>query len=269
MSQATGTRDIARKAIESTVNPAVWKKNGALVEELRKTIKGHRILKHPLIGAMDSGKFDKNALIKFHLEFGTAFAQIFTDTLLRAMFTCSQLEEDFGPLGKLSARFLLQMNMLDELGFTPSTKGEWEGSPHDAHYVKFNETLHEMGVNHKEVYFYQASKESRACRSTFEDNYNDHVLLTCVLATSESVFDKFAGPWARNVEKKTKVQVKGGYHDIHALTDDGTGIDDDHSDDLWVVFQQCVPSERYDEVRTLVTRWLDTWAKFADSLAKG
>jgi hypothetical protein len=261
-------RQAARQAIIQSVPKDIWAQNKAFMNELNKHIEGHRILKHPLIELMNKGTFDEKSIRQFHLEFGYAFAQIFTDAVLQAMGTCAQLERRLGPKGKMASRFMLQLNMLDELGFEqPDGKTQgYAGDPNESHYVKFHETLSQLGVTHENMLAYQASPFAIACRQTFESTYRDHVSLTCVLACAESCFDVFAGPWARNTGSKTKVKVEGGYHSIHVLDESGHGIDDEHSEDMWFVFCQAVTPDRYSEMRSNTHLWVDTWAKFADSL---
>jgi hypothetical protein len=266
--ESADPRQTARKAIIDSVPKGIWDQNRVFMNEMNKLIESHRILSHPLIALMNKGTFNENAIRRFHLEFGYAFAQIFTDAVLQAMGTCKQLERRLGPKGKMASRFLLQLNMLDELGFEqPDGKSEgYIGSPNESHYVKFHETLSQLGVSHEQMLAYQASPFAMACRQSFESTYSDHVALTCVLACAESCFDVFAGPWAKNTEAKTKVKVEGGYHSIHVLDEAGHGIDDAHSEDMWFIFCQAVTPDRYAEMRSNVQLWVDTWAKFADSL---
>ena len=262
-------RGAARTAICNSVDKDTWKKNRDFVKKVTSYIEGHRILKHPIVEMMNKATFDANAIKAFHLEFGYAFAQVFTDAVLRAMSTCAQLERRLGPKGKMASRFLLQINMLDELGFAPNAPGHdgWAGHPDNSHYVKFHETLEQLGVPHKELLAYKPSPFAIACRQTFESTYDDHVALTCMLACAESVFDVFAGPWARNTGSKTNVKVEGGYHSIHVLDNEGHGIDDDHSEDMWTVACQAITPDRYDEMFVNAQIWVETWCSFADALA--
>jgi len=61
----------------------------------------------PIIAALGTGKLDEAQLKGSHLEFRYAFAQTFTDALLRAMFLAHRLEPRLGAMGKVAARFLL------------------------------------------------------------------------------------------------------------------------------------------------------------------
>lgn len=260
-------RAIARKAIENSVIPALWAGNGEFINELRRSIAEHRIMRHPIIGQLESSNADLQAQQYFHLEFRHAFAQIFTDALIQTMVTCAQMEDSVGARGKVAARFLLQLNVLDELGFLPNTdKGsDYAGNPEMSHYVQFDDTLQQLGLSPEAVAGYTPSDAARACRATFEKQYSDHVGLSAIMATSETVFGAFSGPWARSVGVATSIDVSAGYHSIH-VEHDGKFIDDDHSEDAWYVFRQAIKPERYGAVSAQILAALETWAAFLDML---
>ena len=266
MYQLDNPRAVAREAILESVDPEVWKQNAKFSDELISMIAGHRLAEHPILSAMDSCQFDLEWLKFFHLEFSRAFAEIFTDSLVYAMATCSQIEPKLGPKGKVSARFLLQLNMLDELGFQPMVvdSGEYAGHPYLAHYVQFSETLSELGLSEEDVRSYQPSATSLAARASFEDYYDKHQELTCVLAVAETIFSKFAGPWSKNTGENANIDISKGYHSIHVEDDHGDFIDDEHSEDSWFVFRQAITSENYEDMRALVQKVLDIWAEQAD-----
>jgi len=268
MTDTNRPRQIARQAVQGSVAPDLWKKNRAFSEELKKTILSHRLVHHPLIGEMDSKTMSPAVAKMMHLEFGHAFAQIFTDSVVRAMFDCSQVEPRCLAVGKVGARFLLQLNLLDELGFVPgdATTGEYAGSPLLAHYVQFDEVTKSLGVSEAEKASYKPHKASVAARKSFEDQYGDYVLLTGVLAVAEQVFTKFAGPWARSTNRSAGVDISKGYHAIHVEDAEGGFLDDDHSEDSWYVFSQAVEPARYDELRKKVVNWLDVWAEYCDAM---
>jgi hypothetical protein len=261
-------RKTAREAIRQSVPSHLWEKNERFSELLLKTVHEHRIASHPIIAQLEGGRHDVAAQQLFHLEFGHAFAQIFTDALIQAMFTATQLEPRLGALGKVAARFLLQLNVLDELGFQPNAKtgSDYAGNPHLSHYLQFDATLRQLGISAEEQSNFKPSTVAVACRRTFEDTYGDHVSLTCLLAISETVFTKFCGPWAKSVGTRTSIDVTEGYHSIH-VEHDGKFIDDDHSEDAWYVFRQAMIPERYEEILIRAQTSLDVWAAFLDQLA--
>lgn len=265
MYEVGDSRKAGRQAVRSSVPASLWEQNAGFRSRLVESILAHRIVSHPIIAELDAGRLDLAAQARFHLEFRHAFAQIFTDALVQAMFTSRQLEDRLGVMGKVSARFLLQLNVLDELGFVPAAAGavEYAGNPRLSHYAEFAETLRQLGVSAAQAVSYAPSVIAGKCRATFEDSYDDHAALTGILAVAETVFTSFAGPWAKCVGASTGIDVSTGYHSIH-VEKDGHFVDDDHSEDAWLVFQQALTPERYAGIAAAVTRWLDTWSAFFD-----
>jgi hypothetical protein len=265
MFETSDARKAGREAIQKSVAAGLWKKNLAFRAELLGAIQAHEVMCHPVIAELDAGRLDLSAQRRFHLEFGHAFACIFTDALIEAMFTSRQLESRLGVIGKISGRFLLQLNVLDELGFVPGgvSTPDYAGNPHLSHYAQFDATLRQLGISAAQADAYVPSAIAEACRATFEQNYDDHAALTGVLAVAETVFTRVAGPWAKCVGANTGIDVSTGYHSIH-VEKDGHFVDDDHSEDAWFVFQQALTLERHADISAKVTRWLDTWSAFFD-----
>jgi hypothetical protein len=262
------TRQICRDAIKNTVPKELWEKNGRFIQELHVLIKGHRLTSHPLIPKMKEGQFSLEHLKRMHLEFRYPFTQIFTDALIQAMYQAVSLEPRYGPIGKVSARFLLQYNVLDELGFQPSgsTGGEYGGTPLNAHFIKFDETLKQLGASREEILQYRPHESAVAIRRMVEASFQDYPVLVSLLAVGESVFDSFTGPWAKNVGMRTNVDTQSGFHAIH-VEHEGPSVDVIHSEDLWFVLMQALEPARYGEVRSKVSEYLDTLVRFADYLA--
>jgi len=260
-------RGVGREAVQKSVPPELWAQNLAFSKEMQEISLAHPLNNHPILAELDKSTLNKEITKVLHLEFSHAFAQIFTDSLIHAMATSADLEPRLGPLGKVSARFLLQLNLLDELGFCHNEKGsdDYTGNPYLSHYMQFAETLAQLGATHREVLDYKPSAAAKTARRSFTDYFNDHVLLTGVLAVAETVFSKFAGPWAKSVGKSTDIDVSKGYHKIHVEDDHGTFVDDDHSEDSWYIFRQAITPDRYDELRELIPTWLDAWNDFCDN----
>ncbi len=260
-------RRIGREAVKNSIPQDLWEKNTNFSHTLLQAIQQHPIASHALIHALENGAFDARLVRYFHLEFHYAFAQIFTDGLLQAMFTSAQLEKRYGAIGKVSSRFLLQLNVLDELGFIPNAMdtNDYAGNPYLSHYVQFEQTLRQLHISKEAVDDFMPSQQAIACRATYEDHYHDHTLLSCLLAVSETVFSRFSGPWALSVGKATNIDVKQGYHSIH-VEQDGKFIDDDHAEDSWYVFRQAILPVDYEAIQQRTIEWLDTWVKFLDHL---
>lgn len=263
-------RTLGRMAVQSTISPETWAKNVKFSEEMSAMINKHKICRHPLIGLFSSKKLNNEATKIIHYEFSYAFAEIFTDSVIQAMVTSAQLEKKLGSMGKVSARFLLELNLMDELGFqakkNETDDGSYCGNPLLAHYSQFNETLEELGANHDELWAYKPTAASEEARKTFTENYHDHLMIISVLAVAESIFTLFAGPWAKSVGMSTNVDVNRGYHKIHVEDESGEFVDDEHSEDSWYLFRQAIEEKDYEMIRVKISTWLDIWYDFADEV---
>jgi hypothetical protein len=261
-------RESGREAIIQSVPADLWRQNVAFTDEIKAVIAKHRLSRHPVSGLLNTEKLNPEISRVLHLEFAHAFAQIFTDSLIYAMASSVELEPRLGPAGKASARFLLQLNLLDELGFAPgeTVTGDYAGNPALAHYMQFTETLAQLGAKPGDILNFKPSPAAKAARKTFTDHYEDHALLTCVLACAESIFTLFAGPWSKSVSLSTSIDTSKGYHAIHVEDEHGDFIDDEHSEDSWYIFRQALTPERYEEIRRKVPAWLDIWYDFGDNV---
>ncbi|MFN6567565.1 hypothetical protein [Dendronalium sp. ChiSLP03b] len=271
MDRQLSARELGRQAIINTVPESEWQQNWQFSRALIEEINSHRIMSHPIMQALNGGQLSFEQMRVVHLEFFHAFAQVFTDAVIQAMFTASQLESRLGPAAKPSARFLLQFNLLEELGFKPGfgSDGSYEGNPNGAHYAQFCDTLAKLHVDPKKINQYVPMASSLACRATFESCYGDHLLMTTLLAVSETVFHDYAGIWATGVAQSTDIDVTKGYHSIHVEDETGVSIEDGHSEDAWILFSQAVTSDRYDVVKHHIYVWLNTWTAFLDDLLAG
>lgn len=263
----THPRKLCREIMQSLVPSDTWAKNEAFTLELKSMINSHRMSSHPLIDVLNAGRVSEAGMKRTHLEFRHAFAQNFTDALIQTMFTAHQLESRQGALGKITARCLLQLNVLDELGFEPNVEAgsDYAADPRKSHYVAFDAVLRELQLSQQQINDYVPSDAAVAARRVVEHCYGDHTLLAATLGVAESIFTRFAGPWAENMRHNTRVDTTQGYHAIH-VEHDGHFVDDDHAEDVWFVFRQAVEPSRYDEVRAKVREALDVWAKFCDEL---
>jgi hypothetical protein len=260
-------RETGRAAIVQSVPKDLWEKNMAFRKEIQEMVDNHPLKSHPIKALLMQATLNVEISRYMHLEFAWAFAQIFTDSLINAMAQTGQLESRLGPLGKVSARFLLQLNLLDELGYAaaPIVSEDYYGNPMNSHYIQFVDTLKSLNATPDTMKSFKPSAAALTSRRTFTDYFQDYALLTCVLACAEALFTEFASPWAESVKKSTNIDTSKGYHKIH-VENDGHFVDDDHSEDSWILFCQAVTPERYDEVKKHVEQWLETWNDFGTHL---
>jgi hypothetical protein len=268
INQTFTARELSRQAIRNSLSAADWERNWQVSQNLLEQINAHRIMKHPIMKALSGGAVTFEQMRQIHLEFFHAFAQIFTDAVIQTMFTTSQLEPRLGLGAKAAARFLLQFNLLEELGFKPGidTDDSFCGNHRLAHYIQYGETLSQLGVTPAMLANHIPMTSSVACRATFEGCYGDHVMMSALLAVSETVFHDYATLWAMGVSQTTNIDVTQGYHSIHVEDETGQSIEDGHSEEAWILFTQAIIPERYEEIQHKIQVWLTIWASFLDDL---
>lgn len=271
MEKLLSARQLGRDAIAATVEKNNYQRNHKFAKRLIDRVESHPLMTNPILSKMNGGEFDLNQMKVFHLEFYHAFAQVFTDAVIEALSSAKQLEGRLGARAKMAARFLLQINLLDELGFHPGTgsDGSYNGQPALAHYVQFFNTIEQLGMSEDEVKAWMPMSSSVACRATFENAYGDYPQLVALLAVAETVFHDFATPWAKSVDVATDIDVSRGYHSIHVETETGESIEDGHSEDAWILFCQAITEDRFEEMVQRVDLWLKVWNDFCNDLLAG
>ncbi|WP_144054306.1 hypothetical protein [Pleurocapsa sp. PCC 7319] len=264
MNKIPTAREISRQAIRNSIAVSDWERNWQFSQNLIKKINAHHTLKHPTIKAFSDGEVTFEQMSQFHLEFSYAVVQIFIDAIIQAMSTASQLETRLGLEAKSAARFLLQFNLLEELGFTPGidTDGSFCGNYRFSHCIQYDETLSQLGVTPTALASYIPTTSSIACRAAFESCYGDHVMMCAILAVGETLFHNLATPWAIGVSKVTDIDITKGFHSIHVEDEIGQSIEDVHSEEGWMLFAQAVTPERYEEIQYKVDIWLTIWSSF-------
>ncbi len=265
MEDFKSAREIGRKIVRETIEDEQWNSNWRFVETLKTIVAKHPLSTHPIIEFLDVEDISKENNLKIHMEFGYSFAQIFTDSVCHAMQVTGQLEPRLGVRGKTSARFLLAINCMDEVGYIPGSENDdYKGNPLNAHYQQFDDMLVDLGAKKDSIINHKPCQEAIEARASFENEYGNYRNILTILAIAEAIFDKFATPWADNVQKSTGINTKDGYHSIHVEEEDGHSIEDDHSMDTWMLLCQAITEDDYQSLEECVKNWLDCWHKFCD-----
>lgn len=264
------SRQAARQLVKESIDPALWEDNEAFTRRLvKETVLTHRLHHHPILDAWRNHQFTLDGIRLVHMEVRAAFLEVFSESLLRLMQTASQLEPTLGYKAKLSARFLVQLNVLDEIGFElgGSDNGRYVGHPSFAHYWLLADAMNTLGLTEAQWRAHVPSPEARATRATLDNNQNDHLLLATLLACIETVFMPYYTPWAHNsIRVCPALSAPHGYHSVHIEDEHGHSVDDDHSEDSWYIVRQALTSARRDELQRFTVSLLDTWATLFDSL---
>lgn len=254
-------REVARKAVKESVELDTWKSNWAFIGKLIEQIKGHSVVTHPMKEALEQGKIDLMQVRTLQLEFRHLIAQPFPEALLRAMHLARELEERLSPRAMVSSRFLLQLNLLDELGFEPGD-GDYAGTPEKSHYIKFTDVMDQFGFSPEEIKNYDPTPQAKALRNALEGAYDDLAKLVALLATIETLTPSLLPAFDEGVKKTGAVKTE--YFSQHF--DGEHALDDDHADDLWWGLAQAMTPERHSEIEKTVMSYVDTVGGFVDTL---
>lgn len=261
-------REISRQIVRESVGAEVWRRNEAFSRKLVEIIKTSRLFTHPIVGAWERKEFTLASQALVHLEVRAAYTEDFSDALIRLMQTTSSLERRLGIKAKMAARFLIQLNVLEELGYkaTPQGKSGFCGHPGFSHYWQMTDTLAALGEPEERWAAHVPSPEALAVKQSLVGNFDDHLRLAVVLATIETVFIPYYDPWAINTIAVCPTDIAGGYHSIHVDGPVGTAVDHDHSEDSWYIVRQALTPDRFQEIEAFLKDILELWARFFDML---
>lgn len=260
-----GARTAARNAVRESIADAQWTRNDTFTRELSAELQQHAFVQHPLITAMNAGEGSLEWLRGFYLDTVHAVSGRFIDYVLQAVLNCAQIEDRVGRRGVTAARFLLQINVIDELGFEPGKSVEgFVGNPANAHVLQLYDVLGQLGISEAMVRAHRPSCAAIHMASVLETNRNDHLRLATVLAAYESTLSPWSDCWASATRALSTVDTDRGYHAIHVEDHEGHVVDDDHSEDSWHIVRQAMTSDRTQEVHHLCLHLMDTCRAYVD-----
>jgi hypothetical protein len=261
-------REASRQIVRASVDVQTWHQNEAFTHKLEAMIRSSRLWNHPVIAAWSRKEFTRASLAIVHAEVRAGFAEHFGDALIHLMQTTTTLERRLGAKAKMAARFLIQLNVLEELGYRPTPLGQagFCGHPGFSHYWQLGETLTALGEPEDRWAAYVPSPESVATAAILRDNFDDHLRLAVVLAGIETAFIPYYGPWAANTIAVSQTDISGGYHSIHVEDEAGAFVDHDHAEDSWYIVRQAVTPDRYAELEAFLADILAQWARWSDML---
>lgn len=265
--QTAMPRESARKMLQEMTGHERFSKNTEFILKLRKKISVHSLSKNPTRSFMLRGGFDLEGIKKIHLEYRYAIVQPFTDALCAAQFRSYQLEDKglCPPGGKLVPRFLLNLNCLDEFGFTPTCNDlkYYTGNPKYAHYPLFEEVMKKIGVNPSEYNKFIPSPEAQKAKELLLSSFEKFEEIITLLAVGEIQVILFSNALKVNTIKKG-VDVSQGYYQVHGTEALGeiNAHDDDHEDDCWAILASAITEDDYKRIETLAMTYLDAWDNF-------
>lgn len=259
-----------RKALDEIIGSvplSLWVKNIGFITRLKTLISNHPISKHPAIQLLNSGEIDKEYLLNIHLEYRHAIVQIFTDALLMAQYQTKQLEPRLGAGSKMSPRFLLTLNVLDEFGFRPGVdqEGYYLGNPIYAHYPLFEQVLNNFKADEIKRNTFKPSAIADKVRMYLENYFDNYKATVALLAVAEVEVILFS-PALRQATRAVGLNVDQGYYHVHgtSLDPSNDAADDDHENDLWYILAQACEEDDYKFITKVCLEYCDLWQEFWD-----
>lgn len=267
--QYADPRTSARALLLSQLDAGRLKENQTFVASLLSDIKSQTFFRHPVLKAMRAGTLNPEQLALVHLEFRSAVVSVFTDAILMAQFLTRELVGRLGPSSQMAARFLLTLNLLDELGFKPGVGAEqyFRGHPMAAHYCMFDSVLDELGVSSAQRAAYRPSAEAEQVRAFIEGQFGDYLSLLAVLASTEETA-MIICPAMRVAAEHAGLNVGRGYYLVHgASSDEGTfAFDDDHQNDVAFALVHALTPSDYEAVARVAKEYGRLWVAFWDRI---
>ncbi|USE82289.1 hypothetical protein [Acinetobacter tibetensis] len=263
--QSENARLEALNFIRHSVEPSLWHRHIEQVNTLKQYSLQHPLFQQKILERLHNQALSLEQLKLIHINYFAAIVKVFTDALSMLIYQAYQLEQHPNIHrqqrihAKAYARYLLSLNLIDELGF--NTYQLPLSSPSKSHLVYFMELLQALEID--------PFNEQEVCNEAYEldqfiqshlDSY-EHLLL--ILACAELQVIKYSEALRINLEKYDS-RLTEGYYDCHGIVDHTNRLanDDNHEDDIWSLFTQSYQGIQSNEYQTVVQEYLDLWAKF-------
>ena len=264
--QSEHTRAEVLRFIERSLSSTSWAANTQAISHLKQTTAEHILFQHPILTRLHQCQLSLEQLKFIHLNYITAIVKIFTDALSMAMYQALQLEHDSNIVeqdriaAKIYARYLLSLNLLDELGF--NTHQLEKSSPSKSHLVYFLQLMQQLELNATDQK--QTEPEAFAISQFIQEHIHSYADLLLILACTELQVIKFSEALRTNLAAYDPLFTQGYYacHGLAETYDTTLANDDNHEDDIWVLFTQCYKPEQALYFQQLQTEYLSLWNNF-------
>lgn len=241
-------RKQAYDAIALGVPPAVWRANGAFLEALLESLAHHLCYSHDvwrLPPALCSASWRQ----RFLDDYGTLMEAV-TDSVTRSLTLATQLGPELGSAGVYGARFLIQINLLGELGFSIEKAG-LRGEPAHAHALLYASA--QQRADDSVLLSINTSRSLPVPEAAFD--YAQHVAWLVVF---EQIFLCRLASFASQVASAAGIDTETGYFTL--------GFTEADAADARCLLRQCMTG-REAELEAFMRRCLGQWLVWLDDLA--
>lgn len=264
-------RKIARQALKRTLPENIWEQNWSFIQNLRKKLSKHKMLNHPLIEQMNHRQLKKEELKKVFLNF-RPLVERFTDVLMTAGVLTYQVNNTLDKGTKMYSRFLLTLNILDEMGFQPDVdhRGYYQGSPFLSHFLLYEDMLRQAQITEEEKTNFPVCEATQEILAFWQWGHpvTSHLLkLIASLVSTEMIALYFSPALRNNAEVFESIDFSSGYFYVHGSSQDESinAADDDHEDDLWYIATQNLTLEKHKTFEKDIVFFMEKWVSFWDA----
>jgi hypothetical protein len=263
--QSEYARKEALNFVQQSLPAHLWNKNVNEVQPLKQICIEHPLFQHPILTRLNSQNLSLDQLKLIHLNYFTAIVKTFTDTLSMLIYQALQLEqhdnihETERVHAKSHARYLLSLNLIDELGF--NTHQLSLSSPTKSHLIYYLDLLKLLQIdpiNSRAVVL-----EAHTLNQFMQPHLSSYNHLLLILACAELQVIQFSEALRINLEKYNP-QFTEGYYACHGVVDPSQKLanDNNHEDDLWALLTQSYHSDQQPEYEQLIKQYLQLWENF-------
>ena len=263
--QSEHSRTEAIAFIQNAIPVDIWTSNTELVKQFRVEIDQHALFEHDILKNLKAQELDLQQLKIIHINYLNCIVKIFTDALSMLIFQAQQLENNSNIytqnriLSKIYARYLLSLNLLDELGFdTAQLEQSSAAKSHLAYYLKILETFGADPLSQNNI-----ESEALEVQNFIREHYDNYLALLVILSITEKQVIIFSEALHINL-KKFGEMFDQGYYACHGFANDQDNLanDDNHANDLWSLFIQAIQPENESELRDIAQCYLALWQAF-------
>ncbi|OTG66613.1 hypothetical protein [Acinetobacter silvestris] len=263
--QSESARSESLNFIKDSIPKILWDKNTQDIQILKNLASQHPLFSSSILMRLNTQQLKLEQLKEIHINYFNAIVKIFTDALSMLIYQAHQLEnhKNIFPAkqfhAKIYARYLLSLNLIDELGF--NTHHLELSSPAKSHLVYFLNLLQQLNVNPENQE--NIAQEAFDIQNFIKKNLNSYANLLLILAITELQVIKYSEALRRNLEKFSPEYTQG-YYDCHGIVEDSETLanDDNHEDDIWALFTQIFETEKYHQYEALLNQYLQLWKNF-------
>lgn len=269
-------RQEAIDAVKAVVPHEVWLQSSPFIEKLKQLFADRSASMNGVIQESRIDEFSRAQMLGYHSQFWRVMASIFIDSLFACGFHLNKALELYeGKLRRIAicelvvhCRFLLNLNIMEELGFNIDS---FEKSrSRRSHAIMYHDVVRELQSGNDRDQIFDAimpSAEGRRLHQFWKDNFSSLPALLGILAAIEVCVAEQELPILRD-NIKEMIDINQGYYWVHGNKDvSDLAHDDEHAADLYFLMSCLVFRPEDQELAYARTaEFLELYERFTVSL---